>query len=117
MATTPNWADLTTLKTKQYCDQSSTDFDTVLTLLGQQITEQMIDFLDNEDEVDADNPPLSLKRACLMQVTYEFRRRKDLGLSSTTYTDGTVNKFQIDEFLPAVEKILQRHKFFSFGLA
>jgi hypothetical protein len=58
--------------------------------------------------------PRALKRKLIRQVAYEFRRRKDLGLMSVTYPDGTINKFEIGEWLPDVEQVLHRFERFAF---
>ncbi len=57
--------------------------------------------------------PKPLKRALLKQVSYSFRRRKDLGLAAVTYPDGTINKMVTDEWLPDVEKVLDGYKRFA----
>jgi len=57
-----------------------------------------------------DTLPKDLRRAILQQIAYEFRRRKDPGLTSVTFPDGSINKFSINEFLPSVEKILDRYR-------
>jgi len=56
-----------------------------------------------------DNLPADLQGKILKQIVYEFRRRKDSGTSAVTYPDGTINKIAIGEWLPDVEKILQRY--------
>jgi hypothetical protein len=52
--------------------------------------------------------PDALKFACVLQVSYLFRRRKDYGLSSVSMPDGTVSSFGITtgDLLPDVKKIL-----------
>lgn len=57
-------------------------------------------------EVDA----VPFRRALIKQIAYNFKRRNDLGLSSVTFPDGTINKMSIDEWLPDVEEILKRNK-------
>lgn len=52
--------------------------------------------------------PVALRSKLLKQITYEFRRRRDPGLSAVSFPDGTVNKFAIGEWLPDVEKTLER---------
>ena len=119
--TNPNWTlsedddPLTVLKSEQYCDIKDTDDeeditkrDALLNLLGEMITAQMIDYLDNTD-IDPDDPPLVLRRAALKQTTYEFKQKRTPGLQSVQYTDGSTQKYQIDEWLLDVKKILERH--------
>jgi uncharacterized phiE125 gp8 family phage protein len=43
--------------------------------------------------------PDDLKRACVLQTAYEFRRRKDIGLSSISMPDGSTSKFTDNEWL------------------
>jgi len=54
--------------------------------------------------------PKALRRKLLKQVSYEFRRRSDPGLSAVSYPDGTVQKFAIGEWLPDVEEVLLRRR-------
>jgi hypothetical protein len=57
-----------------------------------------------------DSYPLSLRRKLLKQVSYEFRRRSDPGLSAVAYPDGSVQKFAIGEWLLDVEAELLRRR-------
>jgi hypothetical protein len=60
-----------------------------------------------------DEYPASLRRKLLKQVSYEFRRRNDPGLSVVSYPDGSVQKFAIGEWLPDVEaELLRRRRIF-----
>jgi hypothetical protein len=57
-----------------------------------------------------DDYPKSLRRKLLKQVSYEFRRRNDPGLSAVSYPDGSVQKFVLNEWLPDVEAELLRRR-------
>lgn len=109
---TPNWANLTTLKGPMYLNLKDADSarDAALTTLGQMMTSQMIDYLGNVEDVDPANPPLALQRACLKQCCFEWKQRVTSGLQSVQMQDGSINKDQIDEWLKDVEKILIRYR-------
>lgn len=55
---------------------------------------------------DEDDLPTDLREQLKNQMKFEFRRRKDLGLSNVTYPDGSVNKFVVDNWLPSVQRVL-----------
>jgi len=59
---------------------------------------------------EEDALPASLRTKLIKQISYEFRRRKDIGLASVTYPDGTINKFAMDEWLPDVKAELDRRR-------
>lgn len=59
---------------------------------------------------EEDDYPASLRRKLLKQVSYEFRRRNDPGLSAVSYPDGSVQKFALGEWLPDVEAELLRRR-------
>jgi hypothetical protein len=57
--------------------------------------------------------PAALRSKLLKQIGYEYRRRKDPGLSSVTSPDGTVHKFATGAWLPDVEEELSlRRRFY-----
>lgn len=53
--------------------------------------------------------PKDLKRACLLQVAFEFGRRRDLGLRAVNVGDGSINVYEPARFLPEVREILDLH--------
>lgn len=107
----PNWANITVLKSKMYLDLTTVDADrdAALILLGQMITDNMIATLSNS-AVDTAAPPLLLQRACLKQCCYEYKQRATPGLSSVQYTDGSISKYELDEFLPDVKKMMSKYQ-------
>jgi hypothetical protein len=106
----PNWANLTDLKGPMYLNLTEVDAvrDAALVKLGQHITDAMITYLDNPNNVDPSAPALSLQRACLVQCCYEWKQRATPGLQSVQMQDGSINKYQIDEWLKNVKKALDR---------
>lgn len=54
--------------------------------------------------------PDDLKRAALLQAAFDFRRRKDIGLSSVTMPDGSVAVESPASLLPEVKSILKAYR-------
>lgn len=57
-----------------------------------------------------DSIPNPLRSKLIKQMGYEFRRRKDPGLSSVSYPNGGVSKYSIDEWLNDVKAVLDKYK-------
>jgi hypothetical protein len=103
------WTTLAIVKSDEYLTISATTYDADLLRLIQEVTAAMIDYLDNDD-IDEDNPPEVLERACARQVTHDWQRRAHLGVTSETYPDGTIARIASDEWLPDVKQVLDRSK-------
>jgi len=58
----------------------------------------------------SDDIPADLEMAVRTQVAYEFRRRKDLGLQSVSFPDGSIQKVESGEFLKAVQQVLDHYR-------
>jgi hypothetical protein len=54
--------------------------------------------------------PGDLEMAVRSQVAYDFRRRRDIGLESVSFPDGSIQKMSSGEFLPAVKQVLDRYR-------
>jgi len=54
--------------------------------------------------------PDDVKRACVLQTAYEFRRRNDLGASSTGMSGGSITYQPPVDFLPDVQSILDMYR-------
>ena len=54
--------------------------------------------------------PADLEMAARNQVAYEFRRRKDIGLESVSFPDGSIQKVSSGEFLSSVKQVLDRYR-------
>lgn len=98
------------LKSKEFLNLSTDEFDLDL--------KQIIDSVSNiiETELDLDTAytietiPAGLERAVAKQCVYEFRRRNDIGVSSVTFPDGSINKNQIDFLLKDVLMVVKKFK-------
>jgi hypothetical protein len=55
-------------------------------------------------------PPDGLEMAARTQVAYDFNRRKDVGLESVSFPDGSIQKVNSGEFLPSVKAVLNRYR-------
>lgn len=103
------------LKGSLYCDVQDTSFDNELQDVLDGVVNGMILELDNDSFTTASDFDgyADLERAIYKQATYEWKRRRDLGLSSTTFPDGTINKYNDDLFLNEVQEILNRYRSYT----
>ena len=83
--------------------------DTELTSLITYIVNEAVEYLDRSTITGQSNMPAALERKLLKQMCYEWRRRKDPGLSSQVFPDGSVNKWEMNEWLPEVKVALDRN--------
>ena len=60
-------------------------------------------------------PPDDLEMAARTQVAYDFNRRKDVGLESVSFPDGTIQKVSSGEFLPSVKAVLNWYRIRPHG--
>ena len=60
-------------------------------------------------------PPDGLEMAARNQVAYDFNRRKDVGLESVSFPDGSIQKVNSGEFLPSVKAVLNRYRIRPHG--
>lgn len=96
-------------------DMTTADFDTVLGELITDVVGRAVEYINDDDITAQATLPAELLRPLAKQVSYEFRRKKDPGLQSTSFPDGSVNKFSDDEWLPDVLGAIKRHTYFSLG--
>jgi len=54
--------------------------------------------------------PADLREAAILQSTFIFKRRDDIGLSGVSSQGGSINKFSNMELLPMVESILKKYR-------
>ncbi len=54
--------------------------------------------------------PADLREAAIEQASFIFKRRDDIGLASTGFDGGSINKFSAMKLLPMVETILKKYK-------
>ena len=107
---------LARLKSSLYCDcADTTAHDDVIEELMGALIEQAIDYMNNSDYVDSGDFDEVLERKVCKQIAYEFRQRGSLGLSSVTYPDGSINKYEVEEWLPDVKVALDRRRHISLS--
>jgi hypothetical protein len=56
------------------------------------------------------NVPDDLKYACVLQTSFVYKRRKDIGLSSLSLPDGAISTMSPADLLPDVRKILNKYR-------
>jgi len=49
------------------------------------------------------------------QAAYDFKRRKDIGLESVSFPDGSIQKVSSGEFLSMVKQVLDRYRIRPHG--
>lgn len=106
---------LAAMKGKGFLSISDTKQDYEIQQYIYAVIESAIDYLDNEDITNAATLPTALNFPLMKQINFEYRRKADPGLSSVSYPDGSVAKFVVDEWLPSVKKVLDRHTTFYVG--
>lgn len=62
-----------------------------------------------------DAVPADLEMAVRTQVAYDFKRRKDIGLESVSFPDGSIQKVSSGEFLSMVKRVLDRYRIRPHG--
>lgn len=95
---------LTLVKSKGFLNITDATYDTELTGFIEQIIIQAGNYIG--ETIVIDDEDLAFDRAIAKQVTYEWRNKRDLGVSSVTAPDGTKTKYELDEWLPAVLAVL-----------
>jgi hypothetical protein len=71
---------------------------------------------EGEEEPEGYTPiPADLEMATRTQVAYDFKRRKDIGLESISFPDGSIQKVNSGEFLPSVKSVLDRYRMRPYG--
>jgi hypothetical protein len=96
-------------------DMTRTDHDTMLGDLITDVVARAVEYIDDTNVIGQSTLPATLQRPLAKQVAYEYRRRSDVGLQSVTFPDGSVNKFNSDEWLDDVLTVLDRSRYHSFG--
>lgn len=100
---------LSNLKSVSFLNIPTKDTDVALQSIMDGILDQVLNFMENSDiTVDTINQFPDVCRALLKQCAFEWKRRDSLGLASVSFPDGSINRYDIDEFLPETEKIFDR---------
>ena len=106
---------LAIMKSKAFLSINDTKQDTEIQGYIDSIIIAAIDYLDDEDITTAATLPSALEFPLMKQINFEYRRKTDPGLSSVSFPDGSVSKFEVNEWLPSVKNILDRHRHIELG--
>lgn len=98
------------LKTNRFLNITSTEYDTAIEGIIDDVTVRVLSWMDRDDLAEL---TAELSGAVAKQAAYEFLRRKDPGLISVTFPDGSVNKLNANEWLDTVESVLERNRVFG----
>jgi len=118
--TAPAFCTVDKLLRKQYLGESflsgtpkvvTTDDDTKEDLadLIEEVTAQIIVYMNNS-EYNNTAPTADVSRACALQCTYEWKRRKDIGIQNVNFRDGGVSKNESGGLLQMVKDIIDPYK-------
>ena len=106
---------LALMKSKGYLNIPDNKQDDDIQIYIDSIIESAIDELDDEDITNASEIPSVLQFYLCRQINHDYRRKRDPGLSSVSYPDGSVSKFSVSTWLSSVKRILDRHKHIEIG--
>lgn len=95
-----------------YLDKKDSTEDTKIQSVIDQVESNAREYVDGTAIIDF--PPGALDKL-KKQIAYEFTRRHDIGLTSRSAPDGSVSKFEVDEWLPDVRQSLDRIRKVNFG--
>lgn len=99
---------LNTIKSEQYLGIIHSNWDTEIKELAVDVIARAIDYLDNDIYTTALSLDSAIESALCKQITFEFQRRKSLGLKSIFHDDGRLEKYEDDEWLKSVKRVLDR---------
>jgi hypothetical protein len=95
--------------------KGTSDDDSIIEDLIEQITNQVVDYLDDSTVTGRATIPSACEWPMMKQISFEYRRRKDPGLSSVTFPDGTIQKYNDGELLRDFREVLNRHRKIHVG--
>lgn len=95
-------------------DMTRVDHDTLLENLITDVVARAVAYLASDDITGQSNMPTELLRPLAKQVSFEYRRRTDPGLQSVTFPDGSVSRFNDEEWLTDVKATLDRNANFHY---
>ncbi len=98
------------IKSKEFLAITNHDDDTDLQNTLDSVIARAISYLDNSDIDTAAKIPMAMEQSIYKQASYDWRRKKDIGLKSTADPNGNVMKYSDDEWLPEVKKVLNRYR-------
>jgi len=91
------------------------DDDAVISEIIDNVTAQVVSYFDDSMITGRATIPSDCEWPMMKQIAYEYRRRKDPGLSSVSFPDGTVNKFSDGEFIEGFTEVLDRTRKIHIG--
>lgn len=85
--------------------------------MGCEVKNIKVEYEGGYDPIETVNPeypiPPDLKLAFIRQVQYDIKRRKDIGLTTVTFKDGSINKQPLVELLPQVAATLDYYRYIN----
>lgn len=93
-----------------YLEHLTSSDDSKLETWIDDVVDQAILYMNNSDITSLSDMSIGLQRKLAKQIAYEFRTKDIPGLSSKTYPDGSINKYEIEEWISDVKNVLDGYR-------
>ena len=101
---------LAKVKSASYLDISATTYDVEMQLLIDDVSGAVNTYMDRDTDYTIDTVTAGVSDAVCQEVAFRWRHRTTPGQIRHDYEGGSSDKFTVDEFIPSVKQVLDRHR-------
>lgn len=101
---------LAKVKSITYLNISATTYDTELQTLIDDVSAAAIAYLDRDTAYTEATCPADVSDALCLQIASRWRLKETPGQIRHDYEDGSSDKFNLDEWIPQVQQVLDRKR-------